>query len=347
MRDLPRVSVIMPVYKEGRFLANAIESILTQTFQNFELLLICDDLKDSTRVLLNKFAQKDPRIKIHMNTIRLGLVASRNKGCLLARGEYLNQMDSDDISDSQRLQVQIDYLDNYPDIGAVGTGNIYINESGNVIRKFQIPSSPGVVKWTLFFENKLAQSTILIRKDLIQKLGYYNENYTVSEDYDLWIRASRISKIAIIPKTLLQYRIHKGNVSRSARDEMNTCATEINRRFLLYEIENLSNRDLEIWNKYFLKNSLDTKEDIKKIHNILQKLYSRYTTTESLTYHEKKEIFRDMGFRYAMLAYVSKKTSFFLVIKYMLLALTFDGFILFKLVVSGMGRYIELRNRVQ
>lgn len=345
MGNSPRISVIMPIYQGGHFLSKAIDSILNQTYPDFELLFICDDPLDQTLALLNAYAHTDTRVKIHVNEIRLGLVASRNKGCRLAVGEFLNQMDSDDISDLQRFKKQVEFLDSHPEIGAVGTGSVYVDESGKVIRKFHTPPLPGVIKWNMFFENILGQSTVLIRKELIQKIRYYNERYSVSEDYDLWIRVFAISKISIIPETLLHYRIHKDNISRSAEEQIRMFSTEINRHLVSYELKDLSNNDLDLWKHYFLKEDLTKKEEIEQLGQILKKLYYHYITGTCLNSQEREVISHDMGIRYAMLAYVSKKVSFFLVIKYLMVALRFDRLISFKLIISVIGRYRELQYR--
>jgi len=335
----------MPVYPGNNFLSEAIESILNQTYRDFELLVICDAPSKSTLELLNECSNADPRVKIIINETRRGLVASRNQGCRLARGEFLNQMDSDDISDIHRFRGQVDFLDQHPDIGAVGTRSVYVNDSGKIIRQFRLPSSTAVIKWTLFFENILGQSTLMIRKELIEKLGYYDERYPMSEDYDLWCRALKVSKISIIPEVLLKYRKHEGNTSWIEAEQIRTCASRINCRIIMENLGDLTDNDQELWKKYFNKVSLKKKEESDRLSAMLQNLYARYTSKETLTRNDKKEIAQDMGYRYAMLAYISRRVSVYLTIRYLLLGWKHNLLLPVKLFESVSGRCVELNQR--
>jgi glycosyltransferase involved in cell wall biosynthesis len=207
----PRVSVVMPAHDCARYLRKSIESVLTQTFTDFEFLIVTDSLAAKEDIsIIDSYS--DPRI-IHLwNETRPGFVASRNFGIRSARGEYVATMDADDISMPERLEKQVRCLDHNPDIGILGTAFETIDDHDRVISREMPPCDPEVTPWFLMFGCPIAHSSTMIRRRLIETLGGYTE-LAHGEDYDLWLRASQITNIANLPDILIKRRIHRGSLT--------------------------------------------------------------------------------------------------------------------------------------
>ena len=204
------VSVIMPVYNGERYLKEAIESILNQAFRDLEFIIINDASTDKSEEIIKSFT--DPRIVYIKNDKNLGQAESLNKGIRRARGLYVARMDQDDISLPERISAQSAYMEANRDVAILGTWYQEIDENNNVIRRPLFPTSPSI-KIRLFFARltgwaSIAHPTVMIRRDLFDKVGYYDPKYRICQDYDLWLRAVRKYKIENIPKVLLNYRIH-------------------------------------------------------------------------------------------------------------------------------------------
>lgn len=209
---MPRVSVILPIYNAMSFIANAVESILAQTYQDFELILIDDCSTDGTIEILNKFV--DTRIQLIKNTSNLGLVGSLNKGLTIASGEYIARMDHDDIAMPFRFDRQIKFLDKYPEISILGTGYRLVDASGKLGVAYIPPESHDEVEWALSFICPLAHPTVMMRRNVVELAGGYLESASYAEDYDLWERLSHNSRFANIADPLLLLRKHSSNMSK-------------------------------------------------------------------------------------------------------------------------------------
>lgn len=194
----------MPVYNAESFLVDAIESILQQTYKNFELIIVDDGSTDATPKILSAFAKKDSRIHVITNESNLGIVQALNNGLLICQGEYVVRMDADDISAHDRLSKQIPVLEKNPEIVVLGASLGYIDAEGKglgIVRKCSINKS-------LLFANPLLHPTVVIRKKTLDKIGvYYQSKYLYAEDYFLWLRLSKEGKLDAIPDIVLNYRI--------------------------------------------------------------------------------------------------------------------------------------------
>ncbi|CAL1241801.1 glycosyltransferase family 2 protein [Candidatus Methylocalor cossyra] len=225
----PCISVIMPVYNGEKYLRPAIESILGQTFTDFEFLIIDDGSTDSSVEICSSY--RDPRIRLLSNGHNLGLIATLNRGLELARGEYIARMDCDDISLPERLERQLAFLNRHPDVGLCGTWfeRFYRNES--IILK--PPTDDRLIRFFLLFDNAFAHNTIVMRKDFVQRYGLrYDPEYKYSEDYEFWVRCAQHTKVANIPEVLVRYRFHPENTSNRFRREQDATADRIRRRQL-------------------------------------------------------------------------------------------------------------------
>ena len=207
----PRVSVVMPVYNGEKYLVEAIESILVQTFRDFEFIIVDDASQDSTRAILHEYAGSDERIRIVENQQNLGISASLNKGLAVSRGEYIARMDADDISLDERLAVQVDFMDKNPEIGVCGT---WVECFGSWSEVMKFPVSHEEILARLLFENALAHPSVIIRsKKFWENSLSYNETVKYGQDYELWSRAVQQVRMANLDRILLRYRIHSQKVS--------------------------------------------------------------------------------------------------------------------------------------
>jgi glycosyltransferase involved in cell wall biosynthesis len=212
MPDLPLVSVVMPVHNAETVVGDAIDSILEQTLKDFEFIVIDDGSTDDSGRILRKYAAQDTRIKLYSQP-QSGLIASLNKHCRLARAKYIARMDADDISLPARLEKQFGFLETHPDIGVLGTWIRDVDPHRKPLIEWPVPADPMVVRWFLFFGNCIAHPSVMMRKDLLERLGYYRPEAVYVEDYDLWIRAAEVTGLANIPEVLVEYRVSQGSVS--------------------------------------------------------------------------------------------------------------------------------------
>ena len=209
---MPKVSVLMTVYNGFPYIKDAISSILNQSFSDFELIIIDDASTDETANTIEIF--NDRRIRYFKNSTNMGITRSANRGLSLAKSPYIARIDADDVSLPERLARQVEYLDQNQDIGVVGSAIREIDTKGRFLRSWNPPTSPQLIKWSLNLFDPIAHSTVLMRRKLVEQVqGYANEMETV-EDYDLWRRLSKITKIANLSDVFGLIRRHSTNITK-------------------------------------------------------------------------------------------------------------------------------------
>ena len=209
----PKVSVLMPAYNVEKYVGVAIESILNQTFTDFEFIIINDGSTDNTANIIAEYAKQDSRIRFINHKENRGLVPVLNEGLDLCRGEYIARMDSDDISLPERFAKQVEYMDAHPECGVLGTFLYVFYEDG---RKSWIWKHPTKVCYANFFvHNPMGHPTAFIRKDVMNFYNIrYNPEYEHAEDYAIWLDFIQYTQIHNIPEPLYKYRCCYGeNVS--------------------------------------------------------------------------------------------------------------------------------------
>ena len=225
----PRVTVLLPVYDGREHLAAAIDSILRQSFRDFELLVIDDGSSDGSADLVA--ACPDPRVRCVRNDRNLGVVASLNRGLELARGELVARMDADDASLPERLRRQVDFLDANPEIGACGAFLVTTGRREGV--RIEYPTEAEDVRCELLFDPAMAHPTVCLRRAWFERHGLrYDEAYPHAEDYDLWRRAAARFPLANLGEVLLRYRVHDASVTRRYRTEQQASVARIHRELL-------------------------------------------------------------------------------------------------------------------
>jgi len=232
---MPRISVILPVYNGAKYLREAVDSILNQTYSDFEFIIIDDGSSDETPQILDSY--NDKRIVRKTNPANMGLAASLNLGIEMAQGEFIAIMHADDISLPYRLQAQYDYMNSKPDVGFLGTNMCFIDAEGQVYRESLYDKSDildgAYFHWRMLWENHLAHPTMMIRSAELKNAGLsYCPEFDSAEDYDLWLRAARVSKLAAHPCVCLKYRVHSESVSARFRIKQNLLKRQLQLREL-------------------------------------------------------------------------------------------------------------------
>lgn len=208
----PLVSVLMPVFNAEKYLDEAIQSVLNQTYQNFEFLIINDGSSDKSASIIKAFAKQDARIKF-FDQGNKGLIATLNFGLSVASGEYIARFDSDDICLPERLKLQVNFLNENKQISAVGTGVSLIDDQG-----CEIGSGPfSKMKYThqeidrshlKGYGGNIIHPSAMYRKNIALDLEGYSHHYPCAEDFDFWLRFAEVGKLANLPQVLLLYRQH-------------------------------------------------------------------------------------------------------------------------------------------
>jgi glycosyltransferase involved in cell wall biosynthesis len=223
------VTVLLPVYQGRAHLAEAIDSILSQSFRDFELLVVDDGSSDGSAEVIA--ARRDPRIRCVRNERNLGLVASLNRGLELARGELVARMDADDVSLPQRLRRQVDFLDANPEIGACGAWTVTAGRRAGA--HVEYPTRPEELRCRLLFDPAMAHPTLCLRRAWLERHDLrYDAAYPHAEDYDLWRRAVAHFPLVNLGEVLLRYRVHDVSVSRRHRAEQQDSVRRIHRELL-------------------------------------------------------------------------------------------------------------------
>lgn len=220
----PRVTVLMPVYNGERYLREAIDSILQQTFTDFEFAIIDDGSTDESVAVIQEY--NDHRIRFIQNGKNLGHGASLNKGLDLGKGEYIARMDQDDVSLPDRLALQVAYMDANRKIGICGTWVELVGNTTGLVWRY--PSDPDAVKCSHIFGPALAHSAVMIRRAFLDESKIlYDPSIKHAEDFDLWVRASEYTSISNIGKVLLRYRLHPQQVGKRHSEEQVSAAGKV------------------------------------------------------------------------------------------------------------------------
>jgi glycosyltransferase involved in cell wall biosynthesis len=225
--DFPLVSVIIPAYNAEIFIARTLQSVLSQTYQNIEVLVVDDGSKDRTAEIVESFAQKDSRIILLQQT-NAGVAAARNLAIEKSRGEYIAPIDADDIWYPQKLEKQVQcMLEAEPSVGLVYAWSTFINEEDVIIGKYtsyyyqNIPSIEGYVYPAMMYTNLIGNASVpLIRRSCFEKVGFYNcklkeQNAQGCEDWDIYLRIAEFYQFRVVPEFLIGYRQVKGSMSKS------------------------------------------------------------------------------------------------------------------------------------
>lgn len=263
----PTISVLLPTFNDSLYLHDAIDSIMHQSLEDYELLVIDDSSTDNTAQIISGF--QDPRIKVIQNEKNLGLAASLNKGLALAQGKYIARMDGDDISFPDRFERQIDFLNEHPDVFILGCNTIRIDADGNFIDKSDYPNSDALIRYSLFFRNAIAHPTVMMRSELFNKHNYSYNLFDSGQDFDLWTRIPNEHKFWNLPDFLYYHRRHSKSITSTKDTKSLEKPFESRQKY----IERITGKSLTLQQVAMIKTpqDLDNINDAKKVLDALVK----------------------------------------------------------------------------
>ncbi|MFN6487966.1 MULTISPECIES: glycosyltransferase [unclassified Nostoc] len=218
----PTVSVIIPTYQRGHIVSQAINSVLAQTYKDYEIIVINDGSQDNTPQVLAEFSDRHHITAIHQ--ANQGLSAARNAGIRSARGKYIAFLDDDDLWEPQKLEKQISVLEANPRIGLIYSDSLFFSDQQGLFPgsyNTAYPTPNLLILWTLFRYNYIPVLTVVVRRDCLDKVGLFDETLRSCEDYDLWLRLIEKFPIYFLNQPLARYRESPNNLSQD-REQMLT-----------------------------------------------------------------------------------------------------------------------------
>lgn len=218
MQDIskPKISILMPVYNGDKYLSEAIVSVLSQSFTDFEFIIINDGSTDNSEKIIKEFQEKDNRILYFKNEKNLGIQKTLNIGLSFSKADYIARIDSDDIwCDKDKLRKQLDFLEKYPDHAIVGTAMETIDEKGGKLQNIRYPLTDPEIRNVILFSSQFAHPSVLISAKALDEIGFYSveKKHKNVEDYELWLRIGTRYKFANLSDITLKYRIRSGSLS--------------------------------------------------------------------------------------------------------------------------------------
>lgn len=216
----PLVSILLPTHNGARFIRRAIESVRTQSFKNWELIIVNDGSTDTTGVLATEIAGVDERIKVFRFTKNMGIQKALNEGLIHAKGTWVARIDDDDVwADAKKLEQQVAYLTEHPDCVLLGTGVIVQNEEGNELFRFTNPETDQEIRRRMLYRNCFSHSTVLFSRAAAARFNGYSESEEALhvEDYDLWLKLGSVGTMANLPNYSVRFTQRPGAITAHNR----------------------------------------------------------------------------------------------------------------------------------
>lgn len=297
MNQLKKVTVLMPVYNGEKYLKEAIDSILNQTFTDFDYLIINDGSTDSTDSIISGYS--DSRIKYIKNEENIGLIKTLNIGFAMIESEYIVRMDADDISFPKRLEKQVNYMINHPDIAVLGTAAIHFRND-SILKKTKTITRPDRIRSRLLFSCSLIHPSVIIRNSIIKENQYcYNEEFNAVEDFGLWQKISFNHDISNTKETLIYYRINHEGVSSQAEKNI-ARRDESHKRVYAQAFDyfgiTYSDLELQLYREFLTGRTFKKLEDILSVSELSRQIlkqailknYDMKTIRANLCFYFKK-----------------------------------------------------------
>ena len=280
----------MATYKHAALIRQSIDSVLAQTFSDFELIVVNDASPDDTAAVLSSYT--DPRIRAVHHQQNLGIVATRNRAWREARGEYVANLDSDDVCLPTRIAQQVKHLDQNPRTVLLGTALYVLN--GSDLRANDIDPTgmtPNVVRWVLHMTNPIGHSSIMFRAAAVRQLGtYLREEFTYCEDYDFYARMMRVGDIAMLPERLAICRVHGGRASTGNPEKFETNILQV-LLGLHRELLGTQSADAELLGRYLGHGR--AVEDLQTLHRLgryLDRLLAAFANANPMSEAERERV---------------------------------------------------------
>ncbi|BEQ15690.1 glycosyltransferase family 2 protein [Desulfoferula mesophila] len=275
MNSNPAITVLMPAYNCGPYVGEAIESILGQTFRDFELLIINDGSTDDTREVILSF--QDPRIRFLDNGRNLGAANSSNIGMGRARGAYIARMDADDLSLPSRLERQYEFMEGNPQTVACGTGLEFFSDEP-LDRSWPMRNDPERLKVDLFFHSPLIHGSLMFRRSPLRRHGIqYDPRCVVAQDYDFISRLARVGDLGAVEEILYRYRRYADQATVKRQVEQGRTSRHIRARLLKELGLEFTPQELEVHNLLAVHHFTELGGRVDEAERWLAKLYSALT----------------------------------------------------------------------
>lgn len=282
-----KISVIMPVYNGEKYLREAIDSILNQTFSDFEFIIINDCSSDSTEDIIKSY--EDSRIVYIKNEENLGVAGTLNKGLELAKGEFIARMDADDISLPTRFEKQLKFMEDSPEVGVLGSNAVVFSETSEIITDF--PEAESEFIFNLFFSSQIIHPSVMARRKLIDDGLYkYNPRWEGREDYALWLYLVNHTKLANFKEPLLKYRVHNLQVTQNRNENTLHEHSILKHEFLNRMGIEVDLSEAKIFSKCCIGINKLTRAEYKIYCEILNKIKSMYNVPERQISNAKKRV---------------------------------------------------------
>lgn len=303
----------MSVYNGHIKLSETIESVLSQTLNNFEYILIDDGCTDGSCEVLKEYQKKDPRILLIQNEVNIGLAASLNKGILLAKGEYIARMDADDICMPKRLEKQVQFMEQHPNILIIGCNIIHVDDEGNQLREISYATEPNELRWNMLFGNSgvIAHPCALIKAQVFRESGLYKLTRS-SQDLELWSRFINHTPLPIynLQEPLVKCRWHRNSFSIKFAELQNHISNQIrldtlNRLFgTKYDLQTVEAFRTLTPNSYFV-----SQNDKKKLIKDWLEIWQLFEKKFKLSKDEMKPKYEQIYYRIKNWVAITRNTD--------------------------------------
>ncbi len=273
---MPRVSVILPVYNGERYLGEAIESVLAQTFKDYELILVNDGSGDRTGVIARRYLRRWPDRIVYIEQENAGVAVARNRGIASARGEFLAVLDADDLFLPEKLERQVRFLDGHPEVGALSTWFEVIDAAGNWMYEIRRTEGAVGIAWFLHFFNYLGgNSQLMFRRTLVESVGGYEQEHWGYEDRQIYLKLMGSTRFHVLPEILMRYRSHGENTSLRRRRDIARRGPACTRRHLTTTLGiAVTEEDVEEIRRFFTKSGGPA--DLGRVGGILHEAYPAF-----------------------------------------------------------------------
>lgn len=267
MTKQPLISVIMSTYNEEKYIETSLKSLLNQTFQDFEIIIVDDASTDNTRQLIQGLG--DERIHLICNEENQGLTKNLNRALKYTKGKYIARMDGDDIALRERFEKQYQYMEKHPQTMLV---SCYTKSFGDSDLIFALPDDSEILRVRMLVRPVYAHPGFMMRRELVEAGYRYNEEYRTAQDYEFASRVAEKNKIGLVPEVLLLYRVHKKQVSAKAGNQQLHNADRIRKRQLERLGVQLSENQWEDYQAWAKEAKVSGLEDFDRIHEVIQKM---------------------------------------------------------------------------
>jgi len=280
----------MPAYNCASFIGAAIESVLAQTFSQFELLVIDDGSTDRTSEIVSGYVDSDTRIRL-ISRDHQGIVETLNYGLEQARGCYLARLDSDDISSQHRLEVQKNFLEAWPEVVLIGSAYTLIDQIGARVQVSYMPQSDVAIRWHSLFHSPFAHSSVMLRLDVLRRYGLgYNPAMQEAEDYELWSKLLQHGQGCNLREPLVQYRRHPGQASQHGQPAVWEYAGQVAQENLIALGAPLPIEDVQRLREWFYRFPICFEDKDLPLAESLLKILNRFSVQPSLDQREMERI---------------------------------------------------------